>query len=276
MTASFTGLNTSATELSEANTEASSGINLIVAPERDQSDSSIFTFERGRRTGDFFHDVLEQMDFQNLEDLPPLIDLKLRTYGFPETLHEPAINQMLRQLTEVQLKPGMRLQDIPKKERLSEAEFSYPLTHLTPASLTAAFAKSRILAGAARTQMGNLRFDPIEGFMHGFIDLLFRFEGHFYLVDWKSNWLGHEPADYGTEGMKRAMLEHNYYLQYHLYTLAADLFLEKRLPGYDYQTHFGGVFYIFLRGIDPNDPSRGIFRDCPAAGTLRDLRKLIS
>ena len=54
--------------------------------------------------------------------------------------------------------------------------------------------------------------------------------------------------------MRRAMLEHNYYLQYHLYTLAADLFLERRLPSYDYQTHFGGVYYIFLRGVDPKDP----------------------
>ncbi len=119
-------------------------------------------------------------------------------------------------------------------------------------------------------------FDPIEGFMNGFIDLLFRFENRFYLIDWKSNWLGHQPADYGMEGMKRAMLEHNYYLQYHLYTLAADLFLEKRLPGYDYQTHFGGVFYIFFRGIDPKDPTRGIFRDRPTTETVKDLRKLVS
>jgi exodeoxyribonuclease V beta subunit len=72
------------------------------------------------------------------------------------------------------------------------------------------------------------------------------------------------------------MLEHNYYLQYHLYTLAADLFLERRLPGYSYATHFGGVYYIFLRGIDPKDASRGIFRDRPSAETVRALRGLTS
>ena len=76
--------------------------------------------------------------------------------------------------------------------------------------------------------------------------------------------------------MHRAMLEHNYYLQYHLYTLAADLFLERRLPSYDYQTHFGGVYYIFLRGIDPKDTSRGIYRDRPAVKTVKTLRTLIS
>ena len=112
--------------------------------------------------------------------------------------------------------------------------------------------------------------------MRGFIDLLFRFKDRYYLVDWKSNWLGSHRADYGGEGMHRAMLKHNYYLQYHLYTLAADLFLEKRLAGYDYQTHFGGIYYIFLRGIDPKDTSRGIFRDRPAVETVRALRGLLS
>ena len=76
--------------------------------------------------------------------------------------------------------------------------------------------------------------------------------------------------------MRRAMLEHNYYLQYHLYTLAADLFLERRVPSYDYQTHFGGVYYIFLRGVDPKNPSRGIFRDRQAAETVKAFRELIS
>jgi exodeoxyribonuclease V beta subunit len=76
--------------------------------------------------------------------------------------------------------------------------------------------------------------------------------------------------------MQRAMLKHNYYLQYHLYTLAADRFLERRLPGYSYETHFGGVIYIFLRGIDPSDSLRAIFRDRPVLKTVEGLRKLVA
>jgi exodeoxyribonuclease V beta subunit len=276
MTASFSGLNAAATQLDEIDVDVSTDINAMVEPERDSSDLSIFTFDRGRRTGDFFHDVLEHLDFQDLNNLSELIEEKLRTYGFSRTLHRPAINQILQQLMEVKLEPGMSLRDIQKQERLSEVEFSYRLAHLTPASLAKAIGKCASLTGDVRTRMENLRFDPIEGFMRGFIDLLFRFKDRYYLVDWKSNWLGNRSADYGTEGMERVMLEHNYYLQYHLYTLAADLFLERRLPGYDYQTHFGGVYYIFLRGIDPKDPSRGIFQDRPPAETVKALRKLVS
>jgi exodeoxyribonuclease V beta subunit len=276
MTASFSGLNTAATELDEVDSDVSRDTDAMSEPKRDDSDLSIFTFDRGRRTGDFFHDVLEHLDFQNLEGLSKVIEDKLWTYGFLQTLYRPAINQILQQLMEVELEPGVSLRDIPKNERLSEVEFSYPLAHLTPASLAKTIGKCTSLAHDIRTRMGSLRFDPVEGFMRGFIDLLFRFKDRYYLIDWKSNWLGSQPADYGPEGMQRAMLEHNYYLQYHLYTLAADLFLERRLPSYDYQAHFGGVYYIFLRGIDPKDPSRGIFRDRPAAKTVRSIRGLIS
>jgi exodeoxyribonuclease V beta subunit len=278
MTASFSGLNVSSTELEEV--DSSPSINgetdTVIEPARDEEDLSIFTFDRGRRTGDFFHGVLEHMDFQNLGDLPSLIEGKLRPFGFSQTLHRPAIQQILQQLVEVELDPGMRLQQVSRTERLSEVEFTYPLAQLTPASLAKAIKKCTGLAGDIRKRMGSLHFDPIEGFMNGFIDLLFRFKDRYYLIDWKSNWLGGRPEDYGPDGMRRAMLEHNYFLQYHLYTLAADLFLERRLPGYSYQTHFGGVFYVFLRGIDPKDPARGIFRDRPAAETVRNLRTLIS
>ena len=276
MTASFSGLNVTAPELEEVDSGPSSETDTVIEPERDKTDLSIFTFDRGRRTGDFFHDVLEHMDFQNLDGLSEVLEPRLGVYGFARTSHRLAINQLLRQLAEVELEPGMSLRDIPKHERLSEVEFSYPLAHLTPASLAKAIGKRGTLAADVRERMGRLRFDPVEGFMRGFIDLLFRFKDRYFLVDWKSNWLGGQAADYGMEGMRRAMLEHNYFLQYHLYTLAADLFLERRLPGYIYETHFGGVFYIFLRGIDPKNPSRGIFRNRPAAETVRSLRGLIS
>ena len=89
--------------------------------------------------------------------------------------------------------------------------------------------------------------------MRGFMDLLFRFEGRYYLVDWKSNWLGNRPAHYGEQGVRAAMLRHAYFLQYQLYTVAADLFLRQRLPGYQYKKDFGGIFYVFVRGIDPEN-----------------------
>ena len=107
--------------------------------------------------------------------------------------------------------------------------------------------------------------------MRGFMDLLFRADGKFWLVDWKTNALdGYEDA-----GMRASMAQHCYHLQYHLYTVAVDLFLKTRVRGYDYARDFGGVFYIFLRGVDPARPERAIFRDKPAPELVRALRETL-
>ena len=71
------------------------------------------------------------------------------------------------------------------------------------------------------------------------------------------------------------MLQHSYFLQYHLYTVAADLYLTRRIPGYQYDKHFGGIFYVFFRGLDPENSSHGIFHDRPAASLVCALRQLL-
>ena len=59
------------------------------------------------------------------------------------------------------------------------------------------------------------------------------------------------------------MAEHRYDLQYQLYTLALHRYLRHRLPDYDYRRHFGGVIYLFLRGVDAAHPGNGIFTCLP-------------
>ena len=112
--------------------------------------------------------------------------------------------------------------------------------------------------------LGRLNFHPTRGFMRGFVDLVFRYGGRFYLVDWKSNHLGNSIEDYHQEALVQAMLRDYYLLQYHLYTVALDRYLALRLPDYHYDRDFGGIFYIFLRGVDPVAGARyGVYRDRP-------------
>jgi exodeoxyribonuclease V beta subunit len=112
----------------------------------------------------------------------------------------------------------------------------------------------------------------LEGFMKGFIDLVFESGGRYYVVDYKSNWLGATQDDYGRERLELAITAHDYDLQYLIYSVAVHRLLGARIPGYDYETHFGGVAYLFLRGIDPDiDPDKGVFRDRPAADLIDTL-----
>ena len=74
---------------------------------------------------------------------------------------------------------GMSLRQVPKKTSL-EVEFSYPLAHLSPSRLHRSFGTSSTCRDVRRDTV--LSFDR-SGFMHGFIDLLFRFKDRFYLID---------------------------------------------------------------------------------------------
>ena len=100
------------------------------------------------------------------------------------------------------------------------------------------------LGGAARPP---LAADRLNGMLKGFIDLLLEHEGRYYVVDYKSNWLGPDDAAYNCEAMRQAVLEARYELQYVLYLLALHRLLRVRLPGYDYEHHIGGAVPVPAR-----------------------------
>lgn len=89
--------------------------------------------------------------------------------------------------------------------------------------------------------------DTLNGMFKGFIDLVFEHEGRYYVVDYKSNWLGVDEASYTLGAMTSAVASHRYDLQYVLYILAMHRQLRLRLPDYDYDRHLGGALYLFLR-----------------------------
>jgi exodeoxyribonuclease V beta subunit len=114
---------------------------------------------------------------------------------------------------------------------------------------------------ASALEPEGLSFFPVQGMLKGFIDLVFEFAGRFYLLDWKSNLLASRIEDYNAAALAGEIRRRHYYFQYQLYTVALDRYLRLRVPGYRYERHFGGVYYLFLRGIDPAHPQSGIYRD---------------
>lgn len=245
----------------------------VPAPSPATPPDGIFRFEKGARAGEFFHEVLEELDFQNPAQLATLIPAKLAVHGLAGAPFAGAVEAKLTELLEVELSPGLRLRDVPMQARLSEAEFSVRLPALRPADLRTLFADAADPALDPEA-LGRLRFQPVAGFLRGFIDLFFEHGGRYYLVDWKSNWLGDQPEDYDLPGVEAAMRAHHYALQAYLYILAADRFLAQRVPGYAYETHFGGVFYLFLRGVERDNPRRGIYRAHPPLALVEKLRAL--
>jgi exodeoxyribonuclease V beta subunit len=115
----------------------------------------------------------------------------------------------------------------------------------------------------------------LQGYLRGFIDLVFRRQGRYYLVDYKSNQLGPHESSYRKANLSWVMQEHHYFLQYHLYTLALHRYLRARLPDYDYERSFGGVLYAFVRGMSPAHPAgHGVFADRPSLALIEALDAL--
>ena len=105
--------------------------------------------------------------------------------------------------------------------------------------------------------------------------MFFEYEGKYYILDWKSNFLGDTVDYYSQEHLANAMNENNYHLQYLIYSLAVKKYLGKRLPNFDYDTQFGGVVYLFVRGLR-NGNDKGVYVFKPEENEIDGLEKLLN
>jgi exodeoxyribonuclease V beta subunit len=241
--------------------------------------SGIFAFPRGGRPGVCLHSIFEQWDFTDPDAgrLHDLVGSKLRRYGFAADWTE-TVAEMVRAVLATSLDGrDLRLGELPRARRIDELEFHYPLARLDGGTLAHLLREHGFLPQIAlQERLGRLQFALGEGFMKCFIDLVFEHDGRFYLADYKSNWLGPTLADYSAEKLAAAMGEQGYYLQYLIYALALHRYLQQRLPDYDYERHFGGVYYLFLRGMSPEQGMRsGVFHDRPPASLIEALDRYL-
>jgi exodeoxyribonuclease V beta subunit len=225
--------------------------------------TDIHAFPAGRASGVCLHAIFEHLDFTQPDTIPGLVAQQLHAHGFDRTAWRDPVAACVQRTLDAPLAPGLSLAQISLAARLTELEFHFPVAHLDAAALSALLAD----AGVER-----LAFDARHGLLKGFIDLVFEHEGRFFIVDWKSNRLGSEASAYGPAALRAAMTRHHYALQYHLYTVALHRYLRLRLgEDYDYERHFGGVFYLFVRGLIEDDGEAGIFRDRPSRELIERL-----
>ncbi|WP_421175406.1 exodeoxyribonuclease V subunit beta [Aeromonas enteropelogenes] len=234
---------------------------------------SIFTFPKGARPGTLLHSLFETIDFESAagEPLAQHIATLLAQDGFDESW-APVLQQQVEAVLDTPLETGfgepLRLRDLAPERKQVELEFFLPMGRVTAPALTALCQQHDPLSRGNKP----LSFATVQGMLKGFIDLVFEWQGRWYLLDYKSNHLGMSPADYSRPALEQAMVEHRYDLQYQLYSLALHRLLALRLPGYDFDQHFGGVFYLFLRGM----PQGGIFHTRPSRDLVLGLDRLFS
>jgi exodeoxyribonuclease V beta subunit len=227
--------------------------------------SNIFGFPKGAAPGTAIHHILEYINFSNEEQWDEVI-LKYLEQENIEDRWLPVVQRMLRRTVHKSLlssNPSLKLAAIPQNQMVQEMRFHFTNRNIELADLLAV-----IRSGPFKDEIPDCFAD--EGFLTGFIDLTFCSNGKYYILDYKTNYLGDQTEDYNEKGLNEAMKDHFYYLQYHLYLIALHRFLKYKIPAYDYRKHVGGALYLFVRGINEENDA-GIYFDLPEAALIHKL-----
>lgn len=265
---SFTGLTANAHELELPDHDAT-----VVAPAvaEDIVPEGIHAFPRGAQPGVFWHELLENFVVDTVENKRQFIEDRLHKFGI-DTEWLPLVESHLDVVLHSPLgADGMTLASL--EGAIAEMEFTYPVTRLSLERLQRA-AQAADIAPAYHHALALLDFSTLNGYLKGFIDLICRHQGKYYVLDYKTNWLGPVAASYTPFAMQQSVAESHYYLQYWLYTLALHRHLRVSLPGYDYDRHMGGARYLYLRGMDGSG-QYGVYSNRPPRALIESLDKLL-
>ncbi len=221
----------------------------------------------GNITGLYIHKIFEDIFTQGFSHLDDIIKNAMLFYSIEEKFFDitkTIVNNTLNKKLEKH--NNLILNNLDIANCIPEMEFYYPLS-----------LKEKI----PKIKQGNLSnlYEPfvenisqidektLFGFMNGIIDLFFCFENKYYIIDWKTNYLD----SYDSSSILDEMIANFYILQSYIYTLAVDRHLKVTIKDYDFDKHFGGIYYIFVRGIEPNSDN-GIYFHKPS----KDLIDLLN
>lgn len=217
---------------------------------------------RGTHTGNVIHELLENFSFADLANKTDIsIAREKACLRYSLKIEQPEIiDNLLQNVVQTPLSEDINfcLKNLLPSHCLKEMPFYLATRKINTAEI------NRILSDEPSYKL--LDNKTIQGYLTGFIDLICEYENRFYVMDYKTNWLIDE--DYSPEKMLEAMREHNYGLQYWLYCVVLHRYLQNRLPNYNIEKHFGGVRYLFVRGMKPDAPLSGVFETRPESQKL--------
>lgn len=249
-----------------------------------KNDKALIRFQlaKGAHSGNLLHNILEHSDFKSSDNIESnIVEITKRqllkygelTTGFTdldlvdwldEIMKAPLANSKLNAQfnalsTTKSTLDNFSLSDISLQKTLRESEFYFPMNEASITILEKLLTDHRNTDKEA-SQQSNVRlpnYQFLKGMMHGFIDLVFEQSGKYYICDYKSSHLGDDYNDYN-HGALRDDIEKNYYdLQYLIYSLALHRYLQQNLPDYNTAEHFGGIYYLYLRGMTNNETHQG-------------------
>lgn len=270
--------------------------NRLTGESSNEVNSIRFNFEKGTNPGTFLHSVLEDIA-NNYNENPELavpkqdaradklkrwsvmVDRTLRRYQMPSNYfstkessagqygnwHDININALqpdyvalvdwLDDIIHTPLAAStVPLVNIKYNQKVAELGFNLRLNqHLSFSDLNRLFHQFDIPLQLQSQEVNTM----VWQYLKGEIDLVYQHGTQFFIVDYKSNYLGSDFDSYNPAALYDAMTTHSYWLQASIYQVALHRYLKLRLANYDINTHLGAVEYAFLRGMSPKHATCG-------------------
>lgn len=243
-------------DLKDAETEADKHNDIVIS-----------NLPKGAHFGNLVHDLYEESKFSDLQHGPnsELLAGLMEKYGVQDLAPNLAeFNLMIKNSVATPLdESGFHLAQVKHQQCLKEMEFYYRLDQFDIGRFNQIMAQL-----GAEIPYNPLDVKQLSGYLNGSIDLFCEHNGKFYVMDYKTNSL----PNYRPATMHAAMLEHNYGLQAVIYSLAAHQYLQQRLGDrYNYESHFGGAKYLFVRGMYGDSAEGGVYSFKPATELIDRL-----
>ncbi len=251
--------------ITESDREVSDLGVIETAPRPAQLDKYIQDIPRGAEPGNCLHDIFEHISFALMHEASQSDDAGLFLLGHPESgalisecctkygigvSHHRAIARLVHNTLTAPMIDSrdsfntIVLSDIPVVDLKAEMEFQFSYAHTDLVRLF--------------TQGEDAHF------VKGFIDLLFRVNGRYYILDWKSNYL---VDGYKASAIEASMIKDHYDIQLKVYSLALHKWLKSVMPDYTFEKNFGGVYYVYIRGMQPGS-NDGYVCMCPESANI--------
>lgn len=266
-----------------------------------------FNFAKGSTAGSFLHKLMEivlakdDVDKADKDSLYNFVNSQLK-YDFYHLVSKPgddedtknekivALSQWLYDILNANLLPKAKDGNQVKLSNLKALDCARELDYFLPCKDF----KVRVLNGICHDfyesevkafemlsvpELPDLKKSNFKGYMNGSLDLVAKFGTEtgpkFYMIDYKSNYLGNSFSQYTQQKILKSIFESRYDVQILFYSLALYRFLKTTLPNFSYEKDFGGVMYLYLRGMNSFDTrSPGQFYVKPSEALIERLDRL--
>ena len=266
------------------------------ANQKDLETLPFLAFKGGKGPGVVMHSILEAVDFVDSAQAKPspetekVIYRLLRSSGICLLKDPAATEEALQQTTQLYLKmlpkwmsqplsgeSAIRLGAIRREDRSSEIRFSLrcDVDEASTKKIEALLQADADPTTSLAQNPVELSPDQVSGLLTGSIDVAFRHDGKFYIVDWKSNMLGPKPDDYRPEVMAAEIAAHKYHLQYTIYAAVFHMHMKSLVADWDYEKHFGGCHYLFMRAFGCGQTGFGDHSHRPKYATIQGLLAIL-